>query len=414
MKASILTIGTELLIGQVIDTNSAWLGKKLNELGIEVVERRSIADNPDLIKTSIDALSNLSSIIFTTGGLGPTKDDITKATLAELTGQEMVFHEETYNLIKAYFDKRGFEMKAAHKEQCKMPSDTILLSNNMGTAPGMWMKYKESIIVSMPGVPSEMKYIFNNDLRDKLIEEGVANEIFHRTIHTAGIGETIIADTISDIESNLPKGISLAYLPGIAQVRVRISGNSALIPNIKDKVMEYANEIESRIEKYVYGYDGETLPIALMKILKERGEKLTLAESCTGGYTSHLLVSTSGISEVYDGSITAYSYDLKKKLLGVKKETLETYGAVSEEVVREMVLGAIKATGSNHAIAISGIAGPGGGTPDKPVGTVWIACGNAEKMKLKKLQLTKNREMNIKYSAAISLNILRRLLLDNN
>ena len=414
MKASILTIGTELLIGQVIDTNSAWLGKKLNELGIEVVERRSIADNPSLIKSSIDDLSKLSSIIFMTGGLGPTRDDITKKTLAELTNQEMVMHDETFQKIKGYFEKRGFEMKPAHVEQCKMPVDTILLSNNMGTAPGMWMKYKECILVSMPGVPSEMKYIFNNDLSKKLIDEGVANEIFHRTIHTAGIGETMIADIISDIESNLPKGISLAYLPGVAQVRVRVSGNSAMLPNIKELVLEYAEKIEKRIEKYVYGYDGETLPIALMKILKERGEKLTLAESCTGGYTSHLLVSTSGISDVYDGSITAYSYELKEKLLGVKRNTLETCGAVSEEVVREMVLGAIKATGSNHAIAISGIAGPGGGTPDKPVGTVWVACGNEQNMVTKKLQLTKNREMNIKYSAAISLNILRRLLLANN
>ena len=414
MKASILTIGTELLIGQVIDTNSAWLGKQLNVLGIEVVERRSIADNRELIMSSIDDLSKLSSIIFTTGGLGPTRDDITKLTLADLTKQEMVFHDETYQKIKNYFDKRGFEMKPAHVEQCKMPDQTILLTNNMGTAPGMWMNYNDCIIVSMPGVPSEMKYIFNNDLRDKLIEEGVANEIFHRTIHTAGIGETMIADMISDIESDLPKGISLAYLPGIAQVRVRVSGNSTIIPNIKEKVLEYAAQIEERIKKYVYGYDGETLPIALMKILKERGEKLTLAESCTGGYTSHLLVSTSGISEVYDGSVTAYSYDLKEKLLGVKRETLETHGAVSEEVVREMVTGAISATGSNHAIAISGIAGPGGGTPDKPVGTVWIACGNKDKMVTKKLQLLKNREMNIKYSATISLNILRRLLLDNN
>jgi len=413
MKAAILTIGTELLIGQVIDTNSAWLGKKLNLLGIEVVERRSIADNAALIKSSIDDLCKLSSIIFITGGLGPTRDDITKKTLAELTNQEMVMHDETYQKIKNYFDKRGFEMKPAHVEQCKMPVDTILLTNNMGTAPGMWMKYKECILVSMPGVPSEMRYIFNNDLSKKLIEEGVANEIFHRTIHTAGIGETMIADLIADIESNLPKGISLAYLPGIAQVRVRVSGNSSYVSNIKDIVMEYADKIEKRIEKYVYGHDGETLPIALMKILKERGEKLTLAESCTGGYTSHLMVSTSGISEVYDGSITAYSYELKEKLLGVKRQTLETFGAVSEEVVTQMVLGAIKATGSNHAIAISGIAGPGGGTPDKPVGTVWVACGNEKNLVTKKLQLLKNREMNIKYSAAISLNVLRRLLLAN-
>ena len=414
MKASILTIGTELLIGQVIDTNSAWLGKQLNILGIEVVERRSIADNRELIMSSIRDLSKLSSIIFITGGLGPTRDDITKKTLADLTGQEMLMHDETYQKIKAYFEKRGFEMKPAHVEQCKMPVDSILLSNNMGTAPGMWMHFENSILVSMPGVPSEMKYIFNNDLKTKLIEEGVANEIFHRTIHTAGIGETMIADMIADIESNLPKGIALAYLPGIAQVRVRVSGNSSYIKNIKEKVLDIASQIEERIEKFVFGYDGETLPIAIMKILKEKKEKLTLAESCTGGYMSHLMVSTPGISEVYDGSITAYSYDLKEKLLGVKEQTLTQYGAVSEEVVREMVVGAIKYTGSDYAIAISGIAGPGGGTPDKPVGTVWVACGNAENMMTKKLQLSKNRDMNIKYSAAIALNIFRRLLLANN
>lgn len=413
MKASILTIGTELLIGQVVDTNSAWLGQQLNVLGIEVVERRSIADDRELIMSSVRELSEMSSMIFMTGGLGPTKDDITKKTLADLMGQEMVFDEATYQKIKSYFEWRGIEMNEAHKEQCKMPVDAILLKNDMGTAPGMWMKYNNSVVVSMPGVPSEMKFIFNNDLKDKLKEEGAANEIFHRTIHTAGIGETMIADIIWDIEANLPKGLSLAYLPGVAQVRVRVSGKPEEGLALKEEVLKIAGRIEERIAEHVYGYDGDTLPIAIMRILKEKGKKLTLAESCTGGYLSHLMVSTPGISEIYDGSITAYSYELKEKLLGVKRTTLETYGAVSEEVVREMVLGAIETTGSDYAIAISGIAGPGGGTPEKPVGTVWVACGNAENLKLKKLQLSKNREMNIKYSAAAALNILRRLLLAN-
>ncbi len=414
MKASILTIGTELLIGQVVDTNSAWLGQELNALGIEVVERRSIADNRELIMSSVVELSEKSSLVFMTGGLGPTKDDITKKTLADMMGQEMVFHKETHAKIKAYFDHIGKAMTDAHVEQCKMPVEAILLENNMGTAPGMWMNYKDSVVISMPGVPSEMKYIFNNDLKKKLKSEGAASEIFHRTIKTAGIGETVIADGIADIESNLPKGVSLAYLPGIAQVRVRVSGNPEENKDVKLSVLDIADQIEERISEYVFGYDSETLPMAIMKILQTRKQKLTLAESCTGGYLSHWLVSTPGISEVYDGSVTAYSYDLKEKLLGVKRSTLQQFGAVSEEVVREMVLGAINATGSDYAIAISGIAGPGGGTPDKPVGTVWVACGNNDTMLAKKLQLSKNREMNIKYSAAIALNILRRLLLAKN
>lgn len=410
MKAAVLTIGTELLIGQVVDTNSTWLGLELNALGIEVLEKRSISDDREMIMNTIDDLSEKVSFIFITGGLGPTKDDITKKTIADLLGLGMEFHEETFTKISNYFKGRNIPIKEAHRLQCYMPIGAILLTNNMGTAPGMWLEYKDTVIVSMPGVPSEMKYIFNNDLKAKLQADRLVSEIFHRTIHTAGIGETMIADLIPDIESNLPKGISLAYLPGIAQVRVRISGNLDKDQGIKEVVMQVAEQIESRISKYVFGYDGETLPMAIMKLLKPRNEKLTLAESCTGGYVSHLMVSTPGISEVYDGGLTTYSYELKEKILGVQKATLTENGAVSEEVVREMVLGAIKTTGSDYCIAISGIAGPGGGTPDKPVGTVWVAYGNEEEIKTKKLQLTKNREMNIKYSAAYALNAFRRLL----
>lgn len=410
MKAAVLTIGTELLIGQVVDTNSSWLGQELNALGIEVLEKRSISDSREMIMSSIDELNDKVSFVFITGGLGPTKDDITKKTIADLLGVGMEFHQETFDKIEDYFRRRNIPMKEAHRQQCFMPIGAILLTNNMGTAPGMWMEYKDSVIVSMPGVPSEMKYIFNNDLKAKLQSDKVVSEIFHRTIHTAGTGETIIAETIADIESNLPKGISLAYLPGIAQVRVRVTGNPDENENIKEVVMDVAGKIEKRISKFVFGYDGETLPMAIMKLLKERNEKVTLAESCTGGYVSNLMVSTPGISTVYDGAVTAYSYDLKEKLLGVKKETLQEKGAVSEEVVIEMVLGGIKATGSDYCIAISGIAGPGGGTPDKPVGTVWVAYGNEGNIKTKKLQLTKNREMNIKYSAAYALNAFRRLL----
>ena len=410
MKAAVLTIGTELLIGQVVDTNSTWLGLELNALGIEVLEKRSISDDREMIMNTIDDLSEKVSFIFITGGLGPTKDDITKKTIADLLGLGMEFHEETFTKISNYFKGRNIPIKEAHRLQCYMPIGAILLTNNMGTAPGMWLEYKDTVIVSMPGVPSEMKYIFNNDLKAKLQADRLVSEIFHRTIHTAGIGETMIADLIPDIESNLPKGISLAYLPGIAQVRVRISGNLDKDQGIMEVVMQVAKQIESRISKYVFGYDGETLPMAIMKLLKPRNEKLTLAESCTGGYVSHLMVSTPGISEVYDGGLTTYSYELKEKILGVQKATLTENGAVSEEVVREMVLGAIKTTGSDYCIAISGIAGPGGGTPDKPVGTVWVAYGNEEEIKTKKLQLTKNREMNIKYSAAYALNAFRRLL----
>jgi len=410
MKAAVLTIGTELLIGQVVDTNSSWLGQELNALGIDVLEKRSISDSREMIMSSIDELAEKVSFIFVTGGLGPTKDDITKKTLADLQGVGMEFHQETFEKITDYFEKRNIPMKEAHRLQCFMPIGAVLLTNNMGTAPGMWLEYKNAVIVSMPGVPSEMKYIFNNDLKDKLEKDTAVSEIFHRTIHTAGTGETVIAEIIADIEANLPKGISLAYLPGVAQVRVRVSGKPEENENIKDQVMDVAGQIESRITKYVFGHDGETLPMAIMKLLKQKNKKVTLAESCTGGYVSNLMVSTPGISSVYDGAVTAYSYDLKEKLLGVKKETLTEKGAVSEEVVREMVLGGIKATGSDYCIAISGIAGPGGGTPDKPVGTVWVAYGNEENIRTKKLQLTKNREMNIKYSAAYALNAFRRLL----
>jgi len=414
MKASILTIGTELLIGQVIDTNSAWLGEQLNALGIEIIEKRSVADKREMIVDTLDQLFKKSNIILITGGLGPTNDDITKKTLASYLDRKMYFDEKTYLKISAYFNERNIPLQPAHKEQCNMPDGVTLLENNMGTAPGMWFENDGNIIVSMPGVPSEMKYIFRNDLRRKLEDSKIAAQIFHRTIHTAGTGETVLAGLIKDIEENLPKGISIAYLPSVAQVRVRISGIAKEGTSLKKEILEISEQIESRIKKYIYGYDGATLASSIRDILKERNEKLTVAESCTGGYLSHLLVQTPGISEVYDGSITAYSYGLKESLLGVESETLIQNGAVSEEVVIQMVQGCIKATKSNYAISISGIAGPGGGTPDKPVGTVWVACGSKDKIQTKKLKLTKNRDMNIKYSAILALILFRRLLVEEN
>ncbi len=414
MKASILTIGTELLIGQVIDTNSAWLGEQLNALGIEIIEKRSVADKDQMIKDTLDQLFEKCNIVLITGGLGPTNDDITKKTLAAYWNRDMYFDEKTYEKISQYFKQRNIPMQEAHKEQCYMPMGVTLLANNMGTAPGMWLEDADKIIVSMPGVPSEMKYIFENDLRKKFEDSKIAAQIFHRTIHTAGTGETVLATLIQDIEENLPKGIAIAYLPSVAQVRVRISGIAQEGSNLREEVLKISTQIEERIQKYIIGFDGATLASSIREILKERRENLTVAESCTGGYLSHLLVQTPGISQVYDGSITAYSYALKQSLLGVDGETLKENGAVSEEVVEQMVLGCIEATKSTYAISISGIAGPGGGTPDKPVGTVWVACGNKDKIRTKKLKLTKNRDMNIKYSAILALILFRRLLVEEN
>ena len=411
MKASIITIGTELLIGQIIDTNSAYLGKALESVGVEIVSKLSVNDTrEDMLKAFGRGIED-ADIIIVTGGLGPTRDDITKKVIAEFLGVEMYFDDNEYENIQAFFTKINRPIQEAHKQQCYFPTGVKFLENNIGTAPGMLFEHKGKKIISMPGVPYEMKHIVENHVLELLKGEQDFH-LLHKTIQTAGIGETVLADLIEDIEDDLPAHIKLAYLPSLGKVRVRISIRGNDLSAIQTELDTYEKNIVERFGDYMFGYDDDSLEKVVGCLLKDQNKRLGLAESCTGGKISSLITSVSGSSAYFEGSIVSYTNRLKHEKLNVKSETLDAFGAVSEETVKEMVKGAIELLKVDVAVSVSGIAGPSGGTDEKPVGLVYICVGDSENQHVRKLTLLKDRIKNIEYSSNAALNLLR-LYLEN-
>lgn len=414
VKAEIIAIGDELLYGQIMDTNSHWISQELDLIGVKVVRKTTVGDNRHDILTAFAEAENRADIILITGGLGPTQDDLTKPLLSEYFGCEIIEFPEAVEAVTSYFRKRGREMTQLNILQGHLPSCCTYVPNEVGTAPGMWFEKNNTYWMSMPGVPHEMKKLMKDFVLTKLPQVFELPVIYHKLIKTAGIGESWLADLIKDWENNLPEHIRLAYLPSLGHVKLRLTafGN--------DKIL-LANEVESQIqlvmpliEKFVYGFNEETLETAIGKLLKNRGKTLALAESCTGGYITHLVTTVPGSSSYLRGAVVPYQNDLKESLLGVKKETLEQYGAVSEETVKEMAQGVRKALGADFGLASSGIAGPDGGTDEKPVGTVWIACAGEDFVEARKLQLTQDRWLNIQLTGVSVLNLLRICLSKNN
>lgn len=412
MNAFIIPIGDEVLIGQITDTNSAWIAQQLNLQGMSLRHAMSVSDNHSEIIKALDYALTQADVIFITGGLGPTKDDITKKAIADYLGVDMYFDEDTWIRIQKIFEKIGRPTGEAHYNQCFMPQGVQILTNNMGTAPGMWFEHKGKIIISMPGVPSEMKYIMEHEALPRLKTRFVGSPIAHRTILTAGTGETELANLLTNFEDTLPDGLKLAYLPSFAQVRLRLTGRGADEIKLHQLLDEKADEMEQIVVKYAFGRDEQTLEGVIGDMLRLRKKTISTAESCTGGLISHRITSVAGSSDYFLGSIIAYAYDAKIKHLGVSPDTLNTVGAVSDECVTQMVKGALSAMETDIAIAISGIAGPGGGTPDKPVGTIWIAVGNHERTVTRKLSLNRNRAINIEYASNVALIMVRHFLLD--
>ena len=410
MNVNIVTIGDEILIGQIIDTNSAWMGQQLNLVGAKVSAIHSVSDTKEGIISALEIGLKQADVILLTGGLGPTKDDITKKTIADYFGTTMIFHEPTWERIQGMFRSWGRSTTPAHKEQCFMPANAQILYNKAGTAPGMWFEIDGKIIVSMPGVPYEMKYLMEFEVIPKLVDYFPGKPIAHRTILTVGEGESRIAARLETIENSLPDFVKLAYLPNLGNVRLRLSAIAKNGEDIESILNEKAAAIEAELPELIYGYGTQTLEAAIGKLLIERGLTLATAESCTGGFLAHKITKIPGCSAYYKGSVIAYAYETKNKQLGVKNETLEKYGAVSEETVKEMVVGVIKAIETDIGISISGIAGPGGGTPDKPVGTVWLAIGNKDHIETRKLQIGKDRLRNIQYTAIQGLNMIRQFV----
>ena len=417
MQTHLLTIGDEILIGQIVDTNSPWMSRQLNLRGMSVNGKSSVGDTRQAIIDGIRHASSNSDVVIMTGGLGPTKDDITKKTLAEIFGSEMTLHTETFQQIEKYFQKIGRPMPVAMREQATLPSKATILPNKVGTAPGMWFEKEGKIFISLPGVPFEMEYLMVNEVLPRLQERFQPRPIVHRTLLTAGEGESNIALRIEAFEDSLPSQIKLAYLPTLGQVRLRLSGiwEGDITADAEEKLTEMVEEkkraLQALIPDLIYGEEEQTLQEVVGKILLEQNKKLGTAESCTGGYVAHLITSVPGASPYFPGSVVSYSYEMKEKLLSVNPDTLLRNGAVSEETVREMAQGALVTLDADITLAISGIAGPTGGTPDKPVGTVWMAVSDKERTVTAKHIFGRDRLKNIQLTGTYALNLVRKFLL---
>jgi nicotinamide-nucleotide amidase len=411
MKAEIITIGDEILIGQVIDTNSAWLAEQLNLAGIEVFQITSVHDDRDHIMEALANAEQKVDLVLMTGGLGPTKDDITKKTLCDYFGTQMVFHEATFEQIRERFTKRGIDLNKLNQDQALVPETCTVIHNMEGTAPGMWFERSGTIFVSMPGVPFEMKSMVTTQIIPRLLTSGKVKVIIHKTVLTQGVPESMLAIRLEEWENNLPSFIRLAYLPNPMSVRLRLSAIGSDVQMLRREMERQVELLRQLLPTEIYGYDDDTMARSVGAMLKEQKASLAVAESCTGGYISHLLTLTPGASGWYKGCITAYDNSIKLNVLGVSPETLTAYGAVSEQTVREMVLGVKKVLNSDYALATTGIAGPDGGSEEKPVGTVWIAAAGPTKFIAQKFVFGNNRERNILRSSQTALHLLRKLIL---
>ena len=414
INTSIITIGDELLIGQVIDTNSAWMAQQLNKSGIRINRRVAVGDVAGEIWNALDEEMLHADIILITGGLGPTADDITKPLLCDYFGGKLIVDEAALENVKYLFEKI-FKRAITERnlKQAEVPDVCTVIQNKRGSAPGMWFEKDGKIFVSMPGVPHEMKGMMETDVIPALTKRFQLPHIAHRTLMTFGIGESMIADMIKDFEESLPGNIKLAYLPNYGMVRLRLTSAGENKMEIEKEVDEKFIQLQKLVAAYIVTNEDEKMEAVLGKLLLQKKKTMCTAESCTGGFIAHLITSIPGSSAFYDGSIVSYSYKAKEDLLQVNEKTLLEKGAVSEDVVIEMAKGALQNIGSDYAIAVSGIMGPDGGMPDKPVGTVWMATGNRDKIITQKLHFRFERQLNIQLTAVNALNLLRRFILEN-
>lgn len=411
-QASIITIGDELLIGQVIDTNSAWMAQQLNKAGIRVARRVAVGDIWDEIWNALEEESTHADIILITGGLGPTADDITKPLLCSYFNGKMVVDAGALeNVTNIFTNILKRPMIERNLKQAEVPDTCKVIQNKRGTAPGMWFEKAGKIYVSMPGVPHEMKGMMTDEVIPGLTNHFKFPHIAHRTLLTAGVGESFLADLISDFEKALPVHIRLAYLPNYGMVRLRLSGTSYEKDLVEEEITDLFDSLQGLVKDYLVTNEDEPMQDVVAKLLLQKNKTISTAESCTGGYIAHLLTTKAGASAYYSGSVVSYSYKAKEDLLQVDKETLETKGAVSEDVVIQMAKGALKNMQTDYTIAVSGIMGPGGGLPDKPVGTVWVAVANKDRVLTEKFHFRFDRSRNIELTATNALNMVRKFIL---
>ena len=409
MNVTIINIGDELLIGQVVNTNASTMSRLLTAAGMEVRKTMVVGDIYKDIWDAVDEAMRESDAVLVTGGLGPTKDDITKKLLSEYFGSELIENNMALENVERIFKSRGYEVTPVNRAQALVPKCCEVLNNDLGTAPCMWFSHKGRVLVSLPGVPFEMEWLMRNRVIPKLQETFHTDIILTKNILVQGIGESFLSDLIEPWELSLPENVKLAYLPVAGLTKLRLTYRSTM--NIQSSLNNLTKGLYELAGKYIVGEDSETLDELVHKTLVERGLTLATAESCTGGNIARLLTAQAGASAYFKGGVVAYSNEVKESVLGVKHETLEAHGAVSEETVREMVEGVRTRIGADLAIATTGVAGPDGGTPEKPVGTVWIAVADATHTEAKLLQFGANRrQQNIDRSTNQAFAMLIRLI----
>lgn len=373
MNATILTIGDELLIGQIVDTNSVFIARQLNAAGVVVCERTSIGDDHAQIVAALERALDRSQIVILTGGLGPTKDDITKRTLAKIFRSEMRYDDEVGAHVERMLAQRGIAFNALNRAQAMVPECCTVLFNAHGTAPGMWFERDGKVAVALPGVPFEMEHLMLDEVMPRLKSRFALRQIVHRTLITAGLAESMLAERIAAWESALPGYLKLAYLPNPGAVRLRLSAYEVDGASVAQEIEQRFEALRRLIPEYVVGFETASVQELVHRTLVERGRTLAVAESCTGGTIAARFTAMPGASDYFRCGVVAYSNEAKRDLLGVDAEALARYGAVSEQVARQMAEGVRRVAGADYAVATTGIAGPAGGSPEKPVGTVWIA-----------------------------------------
>ena len=413
ITAELLTIGDELLYGQIVDTNSQWMSVALSDAGIKVIRKTTVGDIESEIETAFAEAEPRADIVLITGGLGPTNDDLTKPCLARYFNCELAIHEEALAEVTAFFKSRGRELTEINRQQAALPVCCQKITNSIGTAPGMWFERNGKVFMSMPGVPHEMKRMMTDFVIPKLKQTFTTPVIHHKVIRTIGIGESFLAEKIKDWEDSLPPHIKLAYLPSLGEVKLRLTSLGDSLETLKDEAETLTSKLTSLVGPFVYGFGEEPIEVVIGRMLIEKGYTISVAESCTGGYLSHMITSVPGSSSYFLGSIIPYAYDIKMRELGVRPETLEKFGAVSEETITEMANLVRARYNTSIGVATSGIAGPGGATPEKPVGTVWIAYSDKHKLVTRKLQLSTDRTLNIRMASVATLNLIRQNLVSS-
>jgi len=415
MLAEIIIIGDEILIGQIVDTNSAFISKELNKIGIQVTQITAVPDERNTILNTFQNATSRAQIVIITGGLGPTKDDVTKKTLCDFFDDKLVLNQEALTNVHELFEKHlKITPNKLNEQQAMVPSQAVVLQNKYGTAPGMWLEKNDVVFVSLPGVPYEMKALLQNEVVPRLQQRFQRPFIVHKTILTMGMGESAIAEIIEDWENNLPETVKLAYMPSLGRVRLRLSSKGTNESAIHAAIDQQVNGLKKLIGNIIVGYEGESsIEEVVANLLKARGKNLSTAESCTGGQIAKQMTIITGASQCFSGGVVTYATASKTKILGIPQSLILKYNVVSAEVAEAMALSVKKLYQTDYAVAATGIAGPDKGEGDKDIGTVYIGIATPERVFSEKFNFGNHRAAVIKRAANTALELLRKEILKN-